>query len=68
MDIVSDSVGDLWIHREKADLWWTVTNDAPAVIELIDAFEPDNDGTRLYVANKPAGAWTNKSKAGAPLR
>lgn len=67
MGIVNSSVGDIWIHRQKSEVWWTTTTTAPPVIELIEAFEPNNDGTRHYVSNKPAEAWSNRAPTGAPL-
>src|SRR4051812_41833996 len=33
MTIISRSSGDLWVHREKDQLWWTVSRSDPPSFE-----------------------------------
>lgn len=67
MGIVTQSSGDIWIHREKAELWWTTTKPDAASIDLAEPFEPNNDGTRMFIANKPCEPWSNKNQTGGSL-
>jgi hypothetical protein len=64
--IIEESAGDLWIHREKDDVWWT-TSRAGA---LRDHREPaHHDSTTLvHILQKPADAWSNRTRTGTPLR
>src|SRR4051812_19268930 len=34
MTIISETAGDIWVHREKDQLWWTRSKVDPATIEL----------------------------------
>jgi hypothetical protein len=65
--IISDSVGDTWIHREKDELWWTVTKSDPARTTIEDSHVPDRTGPRVYVIQKPTMSWSNKNKKGEQL-
>ena len=36
MTIVAETAGDLWVHRDKDELWWTTSrSDAPSFLSLI---------------------------------
>lgn len=65
--IVSETVGDVWIHREKDELWWTVTRPDPVRTTIELSRDPARTGSRVYVMHKPAQAWSNKNKKGARL-
>ena len=65
--IISETSGDLWIHREKDELWWTITKPDPVQVSLEPSGEPDRTSARVYVIQKPAHPWSNKSKKGSRL-
>ncbi len=67
MDVVTETADDLWIHREKERMWWTISKAEPASITHEPPFEPDSDGSHLYVAHKPCEPWSNLNRRGAPL-
>jgi len=66
MTIVSQTEDDLWIHREKDQLWWTRSKlDTPA-------FEPGLDPTlvgdqRVVVCFKSCEQWANTNETGSRL-
>jgi len=67
MTIISETNGDVWIHRERDQLWWTVSKaDAPEIIEEI---EPNSlqASPRVYVCHKPCEPWANHNKKGNRL-
>ena len=63
--IVSSTEGDLWIHREKNELWWTLSRPGEAHVSLQPAFKRQNE--QIYVLHKPADPWSNKNRRGNPL-
>lgn len=65
--IISESNGDLWIHREKDELWWTITKPEPVQVKLAPSNEPERTSEQVYVIKKPAYPWSNKDKKGRPL-
>ncbi|VVN21395.1 hypothetical protein [Pseudomonas fluorescens] len=66
MTIIAETSGDIWIHREKNELWWTESlPDAPT-------FELNDDPTwskprQAYVCHKPCKPWSSKSLSGSRL-
>jgi hypothetical protein len=65
--IVSETEGDLWIHREKAELWWTTSRPGEADLSLEPAPWASATAARIYVRRKPADPWTNTTLDGALL-
>lgn len=65
--IVSETSNDLWIHREKDELWWTITKPDPVKTTMEPSSEPERTGSRVYVIQKPAHSWSNKDKKGRRL-
>ncbi len=65
--IFAESVGDLWLHRDKDQLWWAVSTSAPATTTLEPSQVPGREGTEVYVMHKPVESWSNKSRKGARL-
>jgi hypothetical protein len=66
MTIISESARDIWIHREKDQLWWTMSRDDPPTIM------PDVDPTlkgdqRVFVCHKPCEPWSDANRAGNRL-
>ncbi len=67
MEAISETSGDLWIHRAKDELWWTTTRPDPVQIELAPSFNPVRDGPRIYEFHKPAEPWSDRDRKGARL-
>ncbi len=67
-DIISETENDIWIHREKDELWWTTSRPGDAEHSRRPAFNPTPLVKDIYVLHKPADAWSNKTKRGSPLR
>lgn len=65
MTIVSQTAGDIWIHREGDDLWWTTSRDEPPT--YAPQKEPVGRKRDLIVCHKPCEPWSNRSRTGQPL-
>ncbi len=63
--IISSTEGDLWIHREKHELWWTFSRSGEVQVALEPAFKRENE--QIYVMRKPTDPWSNKNRIGNPL-
>jgi hypothetical protein len=61
--IVCATESDIWIHREKEALWWTTSLPGEATFS-----HQDSSPGPVYMIHKAATPWTDRSKAGAPLR
>ena len=66
-DTISQTAGDIWIHREKAELWWTTTTDDPVQIDLRPSNNPKRHGPNVYEVHKPCTGWSNRDRRGAGL-
>lgn len=64
---IAETSDDLWIHREKDELWWTATKPDAIQITLEPANEPDRTSSHVYIIQKPAHPWSNKDKKGRRL-
>lgn len=66
-EILKETAGDLWIHREKDQLWWTYSNVDPIVMEEVD--DPDYlpEKVRAMMYYKPCQPWSDKDKRGRKL-
>ena len=67
MEIVNETSGDLWIHRAKDELWWTISHPEPMAVTLEASFTPERDGPRIYELHKPADPWSDRTRKGARL-
>lgn len=67
-ETVESTQGDIWIHRQGGELWWTTTTDAPCVAELRSAKGLSGSAENVYVIHKPAQPWSNRSIGGRPLQ
>ena len=65
MSIVPSSSGDLWIHREKDSLWWTISRSGSPVFE--QKRENVGAGRDVVVCHKPCDKWSNKNREGNRL-
>jgi len=66
MTIIAESDNDIWVHREKDQLWWTrSTSEPPTISEDID---PTLEGDqRVYICHKPCDPWSNENRKGNRL-
>jgi hypothetical protein len=65
--IISASENDLWIHREKSALWWTISRTGEAEVSLEPARNPAHEGDRVFIYQEPSENWSNQTKQGQRL-
>ena len=65
MTIISETAGDLWIHRAGEQLWWTISTDQPP--EYVRKTEPIVRGREVVVCHKPCKPWSAVTKNGIEL-
>lgn len=65
--ILHQTADDLWVHREKQELWWTHSTSAKPEVELIDDPRPHAGTERIFVYYKHCAPWSSRNKKGAPL-
>lgn len=65
--IISETQGDLWIHREKDQLWWTNSLSGEMQIQMHTGASAGRNEDHFYVLNKPTAPWMNKCKNGKGL-
>lgn len=65
MSIVSETAGDLWIHRAGDRVWWTVSSDGAP--EYVQKTEPVAGGREVIVCHKPCQPWQSVTKSGVAL-
>jgi hypothetical protein len=65
MTVIVESEGDIWIHREKDQLWWTTSRSAPATFE--PSKEPVGERRDLIICHKPCDPWSNQNRRGNKL-
>ena len=65
MTIVSETAGDIWIHRDGDLLWWTTSRDDPPTFE--PKSEPIARGRDVIVCHKNCEPWANQTRGGTQL-
>lgn len=60
MTIISETAGDLWIHRSQTHLWWTISRADPPTYE--PKLEPVGDKRNVIVCHKPCDPWSNENR------
>ncbi|ABA04051.1 hypothetical protein Nwi_0786 [Nitrobacter winogradskyi Nb-255] len=65
MSIIAQSSGDIWIHREKDQFWWTTSRADPPMFE--PKVEPVGDKRNVIVCHKPCNPWSDKNRNGNRL-
>jgi hypothetical protein len=65
--ILATTTGDLWIHREKTELWWTKSIEATPDVQVIDDPNPRSVPARIYLYHKRCSGWSDRNKKGALL-
>lgn len=67
MTIVSETNGDLWIHKDGDNIWWTKsTSEKPLVTLEVDP-HPLTGSDNVYVCHKPCQPWSKNNLKGEPL-
>ncbi|WP_448327719.1 hypothetical protein [Sulfitobacter sp. M13] len=65
MTAVAETAGDIWVHRDGNELWWTTSrHDTPTFETKI---EPIDRGREVVVCHKPCEQWSKKDRLGNPL-
>lgn len=67
IDELRDSEGDIWISRQGAEIWWTVTEPGDLQEELIASTNPTRDGPEVWLLQKSCRPWMNRDEKGRPL-
>ena len=65
MTIISETAGDLWVHRAEDHLWWTISLNDPPTFE--PQVEPVGEQRAVIVCHKPCNPWSNKNRSGNRL-
>jgi hypothetical protein len=65
MSIIAHTHGDIWIHREKDQFWWTTSHADPPTFEA--KIEPAGDKHNVIVCHKSCDPWSNKNRNGNRL-
>jgi hypothetical protein len=65
--IITETTGDVWIHREKDELWWTVTKPDPVQVTIELSRDLLYPGLKVFVLHKPAQGWSQMNKRGSRL-
>jgi hypothetical protein len=65
MSIIAQTNGDIWIHREKDQFWWTTSRADPPTFE--PKVEPVGDKRNVIVRYKPCEPWSDKNREGNRL-
>jgi hypothetical protein len=65
--VLMETAGDLWIHREKDELWWTESTASPPTEEIIDDPNPRSRPAKIHLYHKKCLAWSDRDRVGRPL-
>jgi hypothetical protein len=65
MTIIVETAGDVWIHRDKNQLWWTISRDSVPSFET--KVEPVGDKRNVIVCHKPCEPWRSNNRKGNRL-
>jgi hypothetical protein len=65
MTTIVESADDLWIHREKDQLWWTKSLSGAPSFEPLK--EPVGDQRDVIICHKACEPWSNKTRWGNRL-
>ena len=62
-----ETAGDLWIHREKTELWWSMSSAAAPSEEIIKDPKPLFGEPKIHLYRKPCSGWSDRDQRGRPL-
>src|SRR3546814_11439391 len=60
MTIISETSGDIWIHRDGYHLWWTTSRDDPPTFEA--KTEPVGRKRHVILCHQPAEPWSDRPR------
>ncbi len=66
-DVIANTNDDIWIHREKEQLWWSISRAEVVEIALRPSINPTRDGPRVYEIHKPCDPWSDRNRKGGGL-
>jgi hypothetical protein len=66
-DAIASTGDDIWIHREKEELWWTKSLNDDVEISRCKAVNFKRDGDEVIELHKPTEAWRNRNTKGGLL-
>ncbi len=66
--IMAETSGDLWIHREQDEVWWTVSSPAPPSYTIQPDKNPRDKPTNVTICWKPCEEWKDRDTQGRPLK
>lgn len=61
------SKGDIWISRQGASIWWTVSQPDEKREELIASTNPTRNGAQLWLLQKRCLPWKGRDEQGRSL-
>ncbi len=64
---LSESSGDIWIHREKDDLWWAISGSQPITEDVRPPYKALPSAPNSIVRRKQTTPWSNKDLTGRRL-
>jgi hypothetical protein len=67
-DTFRETDGDLWIHRDGDDLWWTHSRDTPLRSDTRLDPQPTHGSISICVDLKEVSGWKNTTERGNRLR
>ncbi len=65
MTIVSETSGDIWVHRDGEKVYWTMSKSASPVFE--QKKEPIGKNKEVIVCHKPCEPWSDRNRKGDQL-
>ncbi|MDN7125657.1 hypothetical protein J6I90_12265 [Pseudidiomarina sp. 1APP75-32.1] len=65
MTFISQTDGDVWIHRDGEKLYWTISKSSPPFFTR--KVEPVGRKREVVVCHKPCEAWSSRSRSGNEL-
>ena len=65
--ILMETVGDIWIHREKDELSWTTSLGQAPESEIVDDPQYHSERVKIIVYYKRCDDWSNKTRKGGKL-
>jgi hypothetical protein len=66
-DVIRGTSGDIWIHREKDQLWWTISTGDAIQAEIIEDPLPVGGFETVNIFHKRCQPWQDQNKNGTRL-
>jgi len=65
--VMTQTAGDLWVHREKEQVWWTESLHQPATYEVMADPDPRGAPNEIFVYHKLCKPWSSNTRKGGSL-